>query len=226
MKFKALAIDIDGTITYSDRRLHFLAAEHLRDLGIPVVLDTGNVLCYAAATSKLIGLGGKVISENGGVISTGFDTKPHISESMEECEKAFSYLSSRFDLIRLDGDLRKTEIALRRNVNAGDLQASLEGAGFSIEVIDTQFALHIKSKKVNKGTGLAKMASLMGLDVSDFIAIGDSVNDREMLELAGYGIAVANADSGLKLIADTVTSTSFGGGTVEALEILRRKSFF
>jgi hypothetical protein len=47
-----------------------------------------------------------------------------------------------------------------------------------------------------------------------------------MLELAGYGIAVANADSGLKLIADTVTSTSFGGGTVEALEILRRKSFF
>jgi hypothetical protein len=79
---------------------------------------------------------------------------------------------------------------------------------------------------VNKGTGLEKMATMMGLDVSDFIAIGDSVNDWEMLELAGYGIAVANADHKLKLIADTVTSTSFGEGTVEALEILRRKSFF
>ncbi|APH38427.1 phosphoglycolate phosphatase [Methanohalophilus halophilus] len=225
MKFKALAIDIDGTITYSDRRLHFMAAEHLRNLGIPVVLATGNVLCYAAATSKLIGLGGKVISENGGVISTGFDTKPHISDSMEECEKAFSYLTPRFDLIRLDNDLRKTEIALRRNIDAEVLQSSLERAGFHMEVIDTRFALHIKSRKINKGTGLAKMASLMDLDVSDFVAIGDSANDREMFEVAGYGIAVSNADPDLKSIADYVTSMSFGEGTVEALNILNRKKF-
>jgi hypothetical protein len=226
MKFKALAIDIDGTITYSDRRLHFMAAESLRNMDVPVILATGNILCYASATSKLIGLGERVISENGGVVSDGFDTKPYISDSIEDCEKAFSYLSTRFDLIRLDSDLRKTEIALRRNIEAEILQSSLEKAGFTMEVIDTKFALHIKSKKVNKGTGLEKMASLMDLDVSDFVAIGDSANDREMLELAGYGIAVSNADPELKLIADHVTSMSFGEGTVEALQILCRRGFF
>ena len=64
MKFKAIAVDIDGTITSRDRRLDLMAIEILRSLDVPVVLSTGNILCYAHAAARLIGVGGIVIAEN------------------------------------------------------------------------------------------------------------------------------------------------------------------
>ena len=53
MKFKALAVDIDGTITHPDRSLSLEAVAKLRSLDVPVVLATGNILCYAKAASKM-----------------------------------------------------------------------------------------------------------------------------------------------------------------------------
>ena len=40
------------------------------------------------------------------------------------------------------------------------------------------------------------------------MAIGDSPNDREMLELAGIGVAVANAAPELKAVADAVVCSN------------------
>ena len=218
--FSAVAVDIDGTITGMDRRLHCGASELLYNLEIPVVLATGNVLCYASAASKLIGLGGEVISENGGVLQLAFDTNPYVSNNIDECEAAFDLLSSEFDLVRLDSNLRKTEITLRRNVPVAELKESLSNSGYNVEIIDTGFAVHIKSKDINKGTGLVRMAELMGIKPEDFVAIGDSVNDIEMCEVAGFSVAVGNASDELKRKVDMVTSLSFGEGTQEALEHL------
>ncbi|MDI3538886.1 MAG: phosphoglycolate phosphatase [Methanolobus sp.] len=220
MKFKALAIDIDGTITDMDRRLNLRAAEKLRTLDVPVVLATGNVLCYARAASKLIGICCRIIAENGGVVTDGFDRKPIVSDHIHECEKAFNFLSQVLHMEKLDSSLRKTEIVLRRDFDIDAARALLETTGLDVEIIDTHFAIHIKSKKINKGTGLAKMAELMGLEVSDFVAIGDSVNDVEMLDAAGFAIAVGNADNVAKGVADYVTSTTYGDGTAEAIDYL------
>ncbi|MDK2891962.1 phosphoglycolate phosphatase [Methanohalophilus sp.] len=218
--FSALAVDIDGTITGMDRKLHYGACELLYNLEIPVVLATGNVLCYASAASKLMGLEGKVISENGGVLQLAFDTKPYISDNIEECEAAFDLLSSKYDLVRLDPFLRKTEITIQRGIPVEELQEALSGSNYNVEIIDTGFAIHIKSKNVNKGTGLARMAELMEIDTKDFVAIGDSVNDIEMCEIAGFSVAVGNASDELIQVADMVTSSSFGDGAQEALEYL------
>lgn len=221
--FSAVAVDIDGTITDMCRRLHHGASELLYRLDCPVVLATGNVLCYASAASKLIGLDGKVISENGGVVQLEFDTEPYVSDNIEECEAAFDLLSSEFDLIRLDPHLRKTEITLRRNIPVFELQDKLSGSDYNVEVIDTGFAIHIKSRNVNKGTGLIRMAELMGIKAKDFVVIGDSINDIEMFEAAGFAVAVGNAVDELKSAADMVTSLSFGDGAQEALERLLDK---
>jgi hypothetical protein len=67
------------------------------------------------------------------------------------------------------------------------------------------------------------MAELMGLEVSDFVAIGDSVNDVEMLDVAGFSVAVGNADSVTKNAADHVTGTTYGDGTAEAIDYLLSK---
>ncbi|MBN2110124.1 MAG: phosphoglycolate phosphatase [Methanosarcinaceae archaeon] len=220
MKFRALAIDIDGTITDAERRLSLKATEKLRTLDTPIVLATGNILCYARAAAKLIGIGCNVIAENGGVVTDGFDKKPYVSDVIGECEQAFKILSQEFDLEKLDPVHRRTEIVLRRNFDLGRAKALLDRTKLDVEIIDTHYAIHIKSRKVNKGTGLVRMAEMMGLKASEFIAIGDSVNDLEMLGVAGYAIAVSNADDLVKDIADHVTGKPYGEGTAEAVNFL------
>ncbi|MBC7085813.1 MAG: phosphoglycolate phosphatase [Methanomethylovorans sp.] len=222
MKFKAIAVDIDGTITSMNRSLDIIAVESLRSLKIPVVLATGNTLCYTHAAARLIGVEGIVIAENGGIVSTGFDTLPIVSEYIKDCDKAFQLLSGKFELTKLDSEYRKTEIVLRRDFDVEIARKILYENELNVEIIDTHFAIHIKSKYINKGTGLIKVAELMGLDPKDFVAIGDSVNDIEMLKVAGFSIAVGNADDDLKNMADFVSDYSYGAGTAESINYLRK----
>ncbi len=224
MKFKAIAVDIDGTITFRDRSLDLVAIDSLRSHDVPVVLSTGNILCYAHAAARLIGVGGIVIAENGGIVSPGFDTLPIVSEYMIECQQAFDLLSGKFELTKLDPEHRKTEIVLRRNFDLELARQILYDHGFNLEIIDTHFAIHIKSREVNKGTGLIKVAELMGLKPKDFVAIGDSVNDVEMLEVAGFGIAVGNGDPELRSVADYTATLPYGAGAAEGIAYLRGRS--
>ena len=225
MAFKALVVDIDGTITHKDRRLNLRAVEVLHDLDVPVVLATGNVICYAKAASKLMGLGGQVIAENGGLVTIAYDAKPVVADTMQECETALDFLSQHYDLTRLDPEFRRTEIALRRNFDASEARELLLSNGFEVDVVDTKYAIHIKSTKIDKSTGLVNISGLMGLKPSDFVAIGDSQNDVEMLRAAGFSIAVNNAEDVIKESADMVTKASFGDGAVEAIEYLLSKGW-
>jgi phosphoglycolate phosphatase (TIGR01487 family) len=225
MKFKAIVVDIDGTITCEKRELHLGAVKKIRSLKVPVVLATGNILCYARTTSRLIGLDGAVIAENGGAITIRYDLKGTFEESLEECEKAFSFLSEHFKLTKLDPLYRRTEIALRRDFDIEKTRALLETQHFDVEMVDTKYAVHIKSTKINKGIGLQKLAGLMGLEAKDFVALGDSANDVEMFEASGFGIAVGNGDEKIKKTADHVTKASFGDGAVEAFEFLEEKGW-
>lgn len=225
MKFKAVVVDIDGTITCEKRELHLKAVEKLRTLEIPVVLATGNILCYARTASRLIGLEGAVIAENGGAVTVRYDAPGSFTESLKVCEQAFSFLSEYFKLTKLDPFYRKTEIALRRDFDIERARQLIESRTFDVDLVDTKYAVHIKSRSINKGTGLVKLAELMGLAPKDFVAIGDSMNDVEMLQVAGFGIAVANGDEKIKKAAEHVTTATFGDGTVEALKFLEAKGW-
>ena len=93
----------------------------------------------------------------------------------------------------------------------------------AVDIVDTGFAIHIKSKKINKGIGLKRIAQMMGLDVRDFVAIGDSPNDIEMIKAAGLGVAVGNAHPELKKVAGIVTKGEYGAGVEEVLGELRSR---
>ncbi len=221
MVYKAVVVDVDGTITYEDRSLDCRAVEALRSLQVPVVIATGNVLCFARAVSKLVGTGGIVIAENGGVVECG--VVDYDMAHIKECEEAFEFLSRHFALERLDAEYRKTEIGLRRNFDVGKARQMLMKEFPELDIVDTGFAVHIKSKKVNKGIGLKRIAELMGLDAKDFVAIGDSPNDIEMLKASGFGVAVGNAHPELKKVADMVTEGEHGAGVAEAVEYLKER---
>jgi hydroxymethylpyrimidine pyrophosphatase-like HAD family hydrolase len=92
-------------------------------------------------------------------------------------------------------EYRMTEIGLRRNFDVKKARQVLIGFP-ELDIVDTGFAVHIKSRSTNKGTGLKRLAELMGISARDFMAIGDSPNDIEMLKASGFGVAEDGGENG------------------------------
>jgi len=57
---------------------------------------------------------------------------------------------------------------------------------------------------VNKGAGLTFIAERLGFTAAETVACGDGENDRELLDWADYGVAVANAHPDILERADLV----------------------
>lgn len=212
-----MAVDIDGTLTDKRRAINCRAVEALRKVRIPVVLATGNISCFARAVAKMIGVSDLIIAENGGVVRFGYDEDDVVLGDREKCLRALEILKRHFEVETLDLEYRKAEVCVRRSFPIEEARKVLPN---DVRIVDTGFAYHIIDANVSKGRALKFIAERLGLDVGDFVAIGDSENDVEMLEVAGFGVAVANADEKLKDVADLVTSKPNGDGVVEALEFL------
>lgn len=70
---------------------------------------------------------------------------------------------------------------------------------------------------VNKGAALASLCARIGTDLSRTIAVGDGDNDIEILEKAGLGIAMANANPSILALADKKVADNESGGCAQAI---------
>ncbi len=70
------------------------------------------------------------------------------------------------------------------------------------------FMVEISSREYSKATALEKIAEYYGLTAEQAIAVGDNLNDLPMIERAGLGVAVKNAEDVLKEKADLVLERS------------------
>ncbi|WP_018132660.1 Cof-type HAD-IIB family hydrolase [Effusibacillus pohliae] len=73
---------------------------------------------------------------------------------------------------------------------------------------------------VSKATGLKILADTFGFEREDVIAFGDEENDIEMIRWAGVGVAMGNADSRLKELADCITESNENDGIAILLKKL------
>lgn len=64
--------------------------------------------------------------------------------------------------------------------------------------------LEFAAPEVSKGAGLQFVADLLDFTPAETVACGDGENDRELLDWAGYGVAVANAHRDILARADLV----------------------
>ena len=62
----------------------------------------------------------------------------------------------------------------------------------------------VTAANVTKATTLQRLCAQRSLDASAVVAFGDSWNDLEMLQWAGLGVAMANANDDVKAAADAV----------------------
>ena len=221
-RFFGIASDIDGTITHDDRRLSVdvLSAAHFLSGRIPVVLVTGNTLCFSRAVSKMLGTRSPIIAENGGILLPDYDAEPIIiSPNMHEINTAFSLISKKLPVRSFDSSERVTDISFSKTVSAADVLPYLTDFP-NISVVDAGFALHIVDKNICKGTALRDLAERMGSSAKKFVTIGDSENDIDMFQKSGLSFAVANAPDHVKKEADIVLKNSFGDGLAEAIDYL------
>lgn len=81
----------------------------------------------------------------------------------------------------------------------------------------SSFTGEISNININKSTALTHICQHLGVDFRDCIAFGDSMNDVEILQAAGVGIAMGNADAYVKEIADQICESCEEDGIAKAL---------
>jgi hydroxymethylpyrimidine pyrophosphatase-like HAD family hydrolase len=55
---------------------------------------------------------------------------------------------------------------------------------------------------ISKGEALRRLCAIMGIPLTQIVAFGDALNDSELLDLAGLGIAMNHAPEALREVAD------------------------
>ncbi|NLT94040.1 MAG: HAD family phosphatase [Clostridia bacterium] len=80
--------------------------------------------------------------------------------------------------------------------------------------------LEISHPKATKGNALKELAQSLQIRREEVMAIGDNLNDLDMINYAGCGVAVGNAVQALKEAADFITGTNDDDGVAEAIEKL------
>lgn len=104
------------------------------------------------------------------------------------------------------------EIALiRSNLQAefGDLVAITGSKPYFIEIMQ---------KGISKGRALAELAASFGFEAAEVIAVGDGMNDMEMVQWAGLGVAVANAHPNLQAAANYITASCDEEGVAQVID--------
>lgn len=82
------------------------------------------------------------------------------------------------------------------------------------------YGLDINEKGGLKDIGLKEVVNHFNLDIKNVIAVGDGFNDISMIEYAGVGIAMGNAQDPIKESADYVTDDISNDGLYKAFKHL------
>lgn len=80
------------------------------------------------------------------------------------------------------------------------------------------FFLEIMPKKIDKAYSLQKLLNSIGMTADQMICCGDGYNDVSMIEYAGLGVAMENAQSIVKDTADFITRSNDDDGILHVIE--------
>ena len=224
MKKRTFAVDIDGTITENGGgRIHLDALEalrHLTNMGHNVIYVTGRSSVEGFLLSVFGGTTKITVGENGGCIT--MDSNDHVLlGNLDECKNAFDVIKNNIDNVKEKLVFpRMTEVVLERTFDLDLARKLLFEENISVELSDSQYAYHINSPGIDKGSGFTKIMEKLSISRDDVIAIGDSATDVPLFKVAKTSIALGNASDQVKSEATMVVSAKAGDGVLEALDKL------
>ena len=227
MKKKTFAVDIDGTITENGGgRIHLDALEALRrltNMGHNVIYVTGRSSVEAYLLSVFGGTKKIAVGENGGCIA--LDADDHVLlGNIEECNRAFELIKNNIEGVQKKPVFpRLTEVVLERTFDIDDARKILSQNNINVELSDSQYAIHINSQGIDKGTGFTELMKKFNILKDDVIAIGDSATDIPLFKVAKTSIALGNASDAVRSEATLTVSGCSGDGVLEAIDKLAPK---
>jgi hypothetical protein len=217
MPYHALATDYDGTLAMDgcvDEAV-VAALRQLRSIGYQLILVTGRELDDLMQVFPAIHLFSRVVAENGAVV---YDPATQASRVLGQPP------SQQFvDVLRQRGVERLSvgqAIVGTWRPYLETVEAVIRELELDLQIILNKNAVMVLPAGVHKGTGLKVAFDQVGILPHQAVAVGDAENDQHLLNLCGYGVAVANALPELKAIADWVTPSERGAGVVELIEQL------
>ena len=74
----------------------------------------------------------------------------------------------------------------------------------------------ITSQNVNKWTAIKFLLNKLNIKENEVMAIGDNMNDKEMIQEAGLGVVMGNSNPKMKEIADAIVADNNSEGVLEA----------
>ncbi|MEC4848135.1 MAG: phosphoglycolate phosphatase [Nitrosarchaeum sp.] len=227
MKTKTFAVDIDGTITENGVgriNLDALAAlRHLTNIGHNVIFVTGRSSVEAYLLSVFGGTTKIAVGENGGCITV--DTNEHILlGNMQQCQHALNIIQKEIANVSEKPVFpRMTEVVLERTFDLELAKQLVLEKKLDVLLSDSQYAFHINSLGIDKGTGFQNVMQRLSISRDDVIAIGDSATDIPLFKIAKTSIALGNSSEFVKSQATMTTNAKSGDGVMEALDKLAPK---
>ncbi|MED3792000.1 Cof-type HAD-IIB family hydrolase [Niallia alba] len=103
----------------------------------------------------------------------------------------------------------KMEVYFEEKKDCQDAKEVLEKMFDDIHVVQhNELRLDILPEGVSKLNGLLYLGERLGIKSSEMVAIGDGLDDLEVIEAVGLGVAMGNASNQLKIAADWVTRSN------------------
>ena len=120
-------------------------------------------------------------------------------------------ISSEKDLSNIKNDILNSE-----NVNITTIK---KYGKYKDKIINKEYEyLDISPDGISKDTALKFLENYLNLKNEEVMAVGDNLNDLDMVKNSGFGVAVANAYDELKQVAKYTTKNSVeNGGFAEAV---------
>jgi hydroxymethylpyrimidine pyrophosphatase-like HAD family hydrolase len=210
---RALAVDLDGTLTSCPGGLTLAALQSLRDArarGVGVILLTGRIT--AELDRDFPGLQDDVdvaVLEGGAVLR-------HAGGARVLAEPVSGTLIARLREMGVLFRCGQVLLAGRTDDEARVLEAIAELA-LPLTTVRNGRELMILPLGVDKGTGLRAALDLLDVDPHNTVAAGDGENDLPLLAAAEIGVAVPGADPEVVGAADIVLGPTDRDGVLAVL---------
>jgi phosphoglycolate phosphatase (TIGR01487 family) len=189
-------------------------------MGHNVIYVTGRSSVEAFLLAVYGGTTKIAVGENGGCVT--FDSDEHtLLGNLEECNNAFQVIKNGIDNVKKKHVFpRMTEVVLERTFDLDLARKIISENNIDVELSDSQYAYHINSSGIDKGSGFSKIMNKLSVLRDDVIAIGDSATDVPLFRVAKTSVALGNASEQVKSEATMTVSANAGDGVLEALDKL------
>ncbi len=122
----------------------------------------------------------------------------------DESQFIFNSIMKRLKLI--EGiDVLETEYMSRKKIKSGTEDVNIQ-----------YFYTEVTNKNVNKWSAIEFLLNKLNINKEEVVAIGDNMNDIEMIQGAGLGVVMGNSNPKMKEIADEIVSDNNSEGVLEA----------